>query len=50
LIVFYILLNAQVIVLDMVEKCVFYGVVLAVLGLYWKVMKKKMEADKNSHS
>lgn len=50
LIVFYILLNTQVLVLGMVEKCVAYAIILAALGLYWKVMKKKMEADKNGHA
>ncbi len=50
LIAFYILLNMQVFTLNYVEKGIAYAVVLAALGVYWKVMKKKMEADKNAHA
>lgn len=50
LIVFYVLLNTQVIVLNMAEKAVAYALILGALGIYWKVMKKKMEADKNACS
>lgn len=47
LIAFYILLNMQVLVLTLAEKIIVYVVILAALGLYWMVMKKRMEADKN---
>ena len=50
LIVFYIMLNMQVFTLTLLEKVFVYVGVLAVLGIYWKIMKKRIEADRNAHA
>ena len=49
LIVFYILINLNLFAFSLVEKSVLYIVIVAGLLAYWKVMSKKMAADKNSN-
>ena len=48
LIAFYIVINAKFTDLDLITKALVYAVVLAMLGIYWIVQKKKIEADKDS--
>ena len=50
LIAFYIALNTQVIVLSFVEKAVVYVLIIAALGGYGLVVKKKMDKDRNAVS
>ena len=40
--------NAKFTDLDLITKALVYVVVLAMLGIYWIVQKKKIEADKDS--
>lgn len=47
LIAFYIVINMNLFTLTLVQKIIIYVVILGFLGLYWKVMKKRMDADKN---
>lgn len=50
LIAFYMALNMQVIVLTFVQKAVAYVLIIAALGAYGLVVKKKMEKDRNAVS
>ena len=50
LIAFYIMLNMQVFTLTLLEKVFAYVGILAILGIYWKIMKKRIEADRNAHA
>ena len=43
LIAFYIALNMQVFVLSMIEKAVVYVAIIALLGAYGLVVKKRMD-------
>ena len=46
LITFYVMLNVKQPELSLVEKGGIYLAVLALLGIYWKIVKKKMDADR----
>ena len=48
LVAFYIAINTQVIVLTYVGKALVYVLILAVLGAYGLVVKKKMDKDRNA--
>ena len=48
LIAFYIVVNTGWFTLERWQKVVVYVVILALLGLYWKVAKKKLDDDRNS--
>ena len=50
LIAFYIALNMQVFVLSMIEKAVVYVAIIALLGAYGLVVKKRMDKDRNAVS
>jgi O-antigen/teichoic acid export membrane protein len=46
LIAFYIVINMDFFTLELWQKAVVYVVVLALLGLYWMVAKKKLDDDR----
>lgn len=49
LIVFYALINMQILELNIAQKIIVYVIILSLLGIYFKVMKRKIEADKNKN-
>ena len=46
LIAFYIVINMDIFILELWQKAVVYVVILALLGLYWMVAKKKLDDDR----
>ena len=50
LIAFYIALNTQVFTLSMIEKAVVYVAIVAALGAYGFLVKKRMDKDRNAVS
>jgi hypothetical protein len=47
---FYIAINMQLFTLSLTEKVIAYVVILAALGAYGLVAKKKMDKDRNAVS
>ena len=50
LVAFYIALNMQVFTFSMIEKAVVYVAIVAVLGAYGLIVKKRMDKDRNAVS
>ena len=48
LVAFYIVINTKFPNLGLLTKAIVYVVILALLGVYWLIQKKKLEADKDT--
>lgn len=48
LVAFYIVINTKFPDLGLLTKAIVYVVILALLGVYWLIQKKKLEADKDT--